>query len=578
MTQVMNALQTWPMLWLLVLAGVMAGIVLCALFMNYRLATARAQAVGLQDQLAERDRQREEAQQRYEQLQTHYQELDALKDGLSNQLAAAHSDAMHAQQQNDRQAERLAQLEAQLRELETARHTLEKQHISLQADYAYKAQSLEAMRAQFETSREQLGTEFRNLATRIFEEKEQAFSRNSRQSIEGMLQPLREQIDRFQTRVNEVHDQSLQGHSMLRSQIGQLMEMGMKMTHDAQALARALKGDKKALGNWGEIQLESALEAAGLQKGTHFDTQVLFRSEDGRANYPDFIVFLPDGKKIVLDSKVSLISYEQAFNATEDQERQTFLDAHLRAVRAHIDQLAAKDYTALDGMKSPGFVLMFMPIEGAYIEALRHAQNIFQYGYERGVILVSHTTLMPILRTVSYLWMMADSNEQALAIGERATDVYNQVARVAEHLGKLGGTIGTLSTHYNAVVRSFAGNQGLTGKVDRFQSLSAKAVKTMPALNTVNTEVDVHRLAAVQAKTAGDDASKMTDYPQAPDTDRRDTAHASGAAEDLHQAGASSGNTQDSSGVADRVKKQDATSGGKESGSAGSSASQGNAG
>lgn len=497
MNDVLTALQTQPALWMLVVAGCVVGLVLCALFMNYRLATSRARAAGLQDLLIERDRLREEEQQRHEQLQLQYRELDEQKDNLAGQLAATRSDAVHIQQLNDRQNERLVQLESQLRELEAARNALEKQHVSLQADYAYKSQSLDAMRAQFDTSREQLSTEFRNLATRIFEEKEQTFSRNSRQSIESLLQPLREQIDRFQSRVNEVHDQSVQGHSMLRSQIGQLMDMGLKMTHDAQALARALKGDKKALGNWGEMQLESALEAAGLHKGTHFDTQVLFRSEDGRANYPDFIVFLPDGKKIVLDSKVSLISYEQAVNATEDEARQGFLDAHLQAVRTHIDQLSAKDYTALDGMNSPGFVLMFMPVEGAYIEALRHTRNIFQYGYERGVILVSHTTLMPILRTVSYLWMMADSNEQAQAIGERATDVYNQVARVAEHLGKLGGTIGTLSTHYNAVVRSFAGNQGLTGKVDRFQTLSAKAARSMPTLQPLNTEVDVHRLAGL---------------------------------------------------------------------------------
>ncbi|AFK64496.1 hypothetical protein TKWG_24735 [Advenella kashmirensis WT001] len=324
MNEVVAALQALPLLWVLVAAGAVAGALLCALFMNYRLATARARAAGLEDLLAERDRLQEQEQHRHEQLQMQYRELDTQKDELAAQLAAARSDVAHARQQNEQHSDRLTQFEAQVRELEAARNTLEKQHISLQADYAYKTQSLEAMRAQFDASREQLSTEFRNLATRIFEEKEQTFSRNSRQSIEGLLQPLREQIDRFQTRVNEVHDQSLQGHSMLRSQIGQLMDMGMKMTHDAQALARALKGDKKALGNWGEMQLESALEAAGLHKGAHFDTQVLFRSEDGRANYPDFIVFLPDGKNIVLDSKVSLVSYEQAVNANEETARQGF--------------------------------------------------------------------------------------------------------------------------------------------------------------------------------------------------------------------------------------------------------------
>ena len=498
MNEVVAALQTLPVLWMLVAAGAVAGVLLCALFMNYRLATARARAAGLEDMLAERDRLQAQEQQRHEQLQMQYRELDTQKDELAAQLAAARSDLTHARQQNDQYYDRLTQLETQSRELEAARNTLEKQHISLQADYAYKAQGLETMRTQFEASREQLGTEFRNLATRIFEEKEQAFSRNSRQSIEGLLQPLREQIDRFQTRVNEVHDQSLQGHSMLRSQIGQLMDMGMKMTHDAQALARALKGDKKALGNWGEMQLESALEAAGLHKGAHFETQVLFRSEDGRANYPDFIVFLPDGKKIVLDSKVSLVSYEQAVNATEEPARQACLDAHLRAVRAHIDQLAAKDYTALAGMKSPGFVLMFMPIEGAYIEALRHAQNVFQYGYERGVILVSHTTLMPILRTVANLWMIARSNEQARVLSDQAGGLYNQVALVAERLHRLGNTLGTVSNQYNQTVVAVAGQQGLYGKVNRFAELSAKANKTLPAIEPIHADLHVERLEGIR--------------------------------------------------------------------------------
>ncbi len=495
-----TALVSTPLLWGACALSAFIGAILCALFMNYRLATARAQAIGLAQLLEERDAARQLQEQRYEQLQQEHRALDALNDDLNQKMTVAQTELRHLEATLATQQAQQQTQDARTDELASAHAQLQKQYVALQSDCQYKEQSLEQMRQQFAESRSQLTTEFQNLATRIFEEKEQVFSQNSRQSLEGLLRPFREQIDRFQARVNEVHDQSLQGHSMLRSQIGQLMDMGLKMTRDADALARALKGDKKALGNWGEMQLESALESAGLIKGEHFDTQVLFRGDDGKANYPDFVVFLPDGKQIVLDSKVSLVAYEQAINEPQEDARRSHLDSHVRAVRAHIEQLSAKDYTALHGMKSPGFVLMFMPVEGAYIEALRHSRNLFQYGYERGVILVSHTTLMPILRTVSYLWMMADSNQKALEIGEKATDIYNQVARVAEHLNKLGGTIGTLTGHYNAVVRSFAGNQGLTGKVERFNTLSAKAAKTMPDIQPVHADVDLHRLESKEAK------------------------------------------------------------------------------
>jgi DNA recombination protein RmuC len=199
----------------------------------------------------------------------------------------------------------------------------------------------------------------------------------------------------------------------------------------------------------------------------------------------------------VLDSKVSLVDYDRAIAAESEAERHAALDAHVKAVKNHIDDLSGKDYSNLIGMHSPSFVLMFMPIEPAYIEAMKHNKELFNYGYQRNVIMVSYTTLMPILKTVANLWMVARSNEQAQELSNRAGDIYNQVVVVAERLERLGNTLGTASKHYNDTVTAVAGQQGLYGKVSRFNELSSKANKTMPSLEPVHKDFEVEKLALV---------------------------------------------------------------------------------
>ena len=479
------------------LAGGIFGILLCALFMYSRQAGSRARIAVLEQALNDRMASLELQAQQYDELQDDYRILDGRKEAMGNELAAALAEKNHLQALAGDLRQQLQIRESQQQTLQATLAGLEKKLATQQSEMQHKQQSLDELRQQFAQSKAQLAIEFQNLADRIFTEKEQAFSRHSQVSMESLLKPFREQIDRFQSRINEVHDQSVQGQSLLQSQIRQMFDVGMKMTQDADALARALKGDKKTLGNWGEMQLERALEMAGLVKGDHFQTQAHFRNEAGQSQLPDFVLYLPDGKHLVIDSKVSLNDYQKAVNATQDGVMQSSLDAHAKAVRNHIDQLSDKNYSNLQGMHSPGFVLMFMPVEAAYIEALRHPSNLFQYGYEKGVVLVSHTTLMPVLRTVSYLWMMARSNEQAAQIGDRAVDIYNQVTRVAEHLSRLGGTLNTVGTHYNAVVGSLAGRQGLIGKVERFNELSAKASRKMVEPEPIHPDFDVSRLDAL---------------------------------------------------------------------------------
>ena len=279
------------------------------------------------------------------------------------------------------------------------------------------------------------------------------------------------------------------------------------MSADAQNLSSALKGDKKLSGIWGELQLEQTLSLAGLVKGDHFLSQASFKAEQGQTRYPDFVVKLPDAKHLILDSKTSLVDYEKAVSANSDAERSAHLDAHVKAMRRHIDDLATKRYDQLVGIGSPDFVFMFVPIEAAYIEALKHKPDLFEYGVKRNVILVSHTSLLPILRTVSNLWLIARSNEQAHELGMRAAELHDQVVLVTERMRRMGDSLRQLNTHFSASVTAVAGQQGLHGKIKRFTELSAKATKELPELQTLESDVafDIQRL-----DTALEDQTAMT--------------------------------------------------------------------
>jgi DNA recombination protein RmuC len=343
-------------------------------------------------------------------------------------------------------------------------------------------------------TRENLKKEFENLANKIFEDKGKSFTTTSQASLEALLKPFREQITGFQTRINEVHSESLRGNTALEKEIQKVLEVGLEMNSQASNLTVALKGDKKAAGNWGEAQLERTLELAGLQAGDHYETQAAYRDDAGKRKLPDFVIKLPDSKNLVIDSKVSLIDYDRAIAADTDEQRIEALDAHARAVRNHIDDLSSKDYVNLPGIGSPDFVLMFMPIEPAYIEAMKHNKGLFNYGYKKGVVMVSHTTLMPILRTVANLWMVEQSNQEAKEISSRAGDIYNQVCLVADRLNKLGNTLKAANNHYNDTVKGLVGKQGLHGKVERFQLLSTRATKDMVALEPIHDEIENDRL------------------------------------------------------------------------------------
>lgn len=387
------------------------------------------------------------------------------------------------------------QQEARLREeLQEGKQALATEHAELKTSLQAREEHFAQQLQQLSENRQQLTREFENLANRIFAEKEQRFSQSSQAGIDSLLKPFREQIESFQRRVNEVHDATQQGNVRLNAEIGRVLEAGLQMSADASNLVAALKGDAQQRGAWGEAQLRRTLELGGLVEGDHFIEQGSFRDGEGRLKQTDFLICLPDDKHLVIDSKVTLNAYARLVEADSQEGRQQALAEHVRAVRRHIDDLAGKDYSGLPALNSPGLVLMFMPVEPAFIEALRHDPALYDYGYRKNIVLVSHTTLIPVLRTVSNLWMMEHSQQEAREISDRAGELYNQVCLVAERLQRLGNTLGSVSNHYNGVVTALAGQQGLQGKVERFARLSARVSRSMPELETRHLEFETGRL------------------------------------------------------------------------------------
>lgn len=456
-----------------------------------------AMAESSQSQQAQSQETIQALKQELQALKAEYQTLQNVSNELGKQASGSDEKAKLVEanyqdaisQRNDLQLkldvlrEQYQQLSAEQTELKT---TLE------QRDAHFKEQM-----AQFTETKQALTKEFENLASKIFEEKGKTFTDTSRASIDVMLKPFREQIESFQKRVNEVHDASLQGNTNLGAEIRKVLDIGLQMSKEANNLTSALKGDSQQRGAWGEAQLRRTLEMSGLIEDAHYEVQSAFKDAEGKQKQTDYLIKLPDGKHIIIDSKVALNAYDRAVGAETPEEYQLAMAEHVKAVRKHIDDLASKDYTNLIGMRSPNFVLMFMPIEPAYIEALKSNKDLFEYGYKKGIVLVSHTTLIPILRTVSNLWMIERSNAEAKDISEKAGEIFNQVCIVAERLDQLGGSLKTASTHYNNTVKALAGQQGLYGKVERFNKLSAKVSRSLPKLEAKHLDFETERLTLI---------------------------------------------------------------------------------
>lgn len=443
-------------------------------------------------------------QQQQEQTVEQYNALLQKSESLTEQYQLALQEKIRSQtekqgvesllQEKNRQQQELEQLNLSAQQQITQ---LSQQLAALRTSLAEKETHFAEQQQLLENNKKQLTLEFQQLANQILEEKSRSFSQSNQIALDSLLKPFKEQIESFQKRVNEVHSETVKGNASLEAELKKVLEIGLNMSKEANNLTTALKGQKKTLGNWGEMQLENALQSAGLVANEHYVAQAHFKDNEGNHRYPDFLIKLPDNKHIVIDCKVSLVAYEQAVSATDEAQIQLHLKEHIQAIRQHIKSLSEKDYSHLEGIQSPDFVLMFIPIEPAYIEALKQDPTLFNNAYEKNVILVSYTTLMPILRTVASLWRIEKGNREAREISEKAGDIYNQVCVVAERLQKLGNGLNSVVKQYNDSVTSLSGQRGLYGKVERFQTLSNKVSKQLPQMEPLTADVEIERLNAI---------------------------------------------------------------------------------
>ena len=375
-------------------------------------------------------------------------------------------------------------------------------------------QSLSEQRRALRETRDAARLEFENLANRIFEARGQQFSERQSALLSASIKPLGDLIERFQTRVNEVHRETVAGQAGLGEQLRTLQQASLQMGEQADSLARALKGEKKTAGNWGELQLERALQLAGLEPGIHYEGQVSMRSGDGQRQVPDFIVNLPDDKHLVLDSKVSLVDYERAVAAGDDEEqRSAALQAHVKATRRHIDELSSKDYAALPGLDSPSLVFLFMPIEAAFMEALRFDGELIEYGQRRNIVLTSPNTLLPMLRTVANLWIAYQSDREARALSDAAGEIFNKTALLSQRLDELGKTLSTAIGKYNHTVTAIVGRQGLHSRIERFRKVAANARGELPQPMTLEARAEHDRLVSAAQGSDNEQALSEASFP-----------------------------------------------------------------
>ena len=329
------------------------------------------------------------------------------------------------------------------------------------------------------TIQEKFTKEFENLANKILEEKSTKFTEQNKLNITSILNPLKEKIEGFEKKVSESQKESIGMHSALKEQLNNLKDLNLQMSKEAINLTKALKGDSKAQGDWGETQLEILLEKANLAKDIHFTTQGGYRDEDGRLKKPDFIINLPDKRHLIVDSKVSLTNYEAYFNADDEEQQKFHLKKHIESIRKHIRELSEKKYESLYEINAPDYVLMFVPIEPAYLLALNNNNSLYLEALDKNVVMVSTSTLLATLSTVSSMWRQENQKNNVLEIANQAGRLYDQFVNLTDDLIKVGTQLKTVQGSYDTSMKKLTGKGNLVKKVEKIRELGAKTTKIM---------------------------------------------------------------------------------------------------
>ena len=378
------------------------------------------------------------------------------------------------------QGAELQAVRAQNQELQQARDQKGQELVRREAEIANLREKLEEQKRQLEELQQTFAKEFENLANKILEEKSVKFTEQNQKNIKSILQPLQERIQLFEQKVDLTHKESIRQNATLREQLQNLQNQNLRITQEAENLTRALKGDSKMQGNWGELVLERVLEKSGLERDREYSVQQSFTREDGSRVMPDVIIHLPNGNKMVVDSKVSLTDYERYVNA-EETHRETFLKEHVNSLRRHVEQLSAKKYEDLYEMESPDFVLMFVPIETAFSIAINYDNDLYNKAFERNIVIVTPSTLLATLRTIDSMWSNEKQRRNAVEIARQAGALYDKFEGFVGDLTRVGKKMDEAKDEYRGAMNKLVEGRGnILTSIEKLKKMGAKAKKSIP--------------------------------------------------------------------------------------------------
>jgi DNA recombination protein RmuC len=376
-------------------------------------------------------------------------------------------------------------MQLKLVDLEDEKNDLRMEYALLHAKNIQDEKSAREKIQLLKEAKDQLSQEFSLLSNKIFEEKSKHFSVSNKEQLELLLKPFREQITSFSLQAKEQFNAQSKDTHLLKDELMRLKQMNDKLSEDAVNLTKALKGENKTQGNWGEIVLENILEQSGLRKGEQYELQATLKSQEGKTYRPDVIIHLPRERDIIIDSKVSLLAYERFVNATDEVFKKKALKEHIASISTHIKELSEKKYEKLEGVKSLDFVLLFMPIEGAFLLALEKDGNFFKQAYEQNILVVSPSTLLVTLRTIEHIWRTQHQEEHAKRIADEGEAMLHKLALFVDEMKKIGTQIDNTKKSYDvAMGRLSTGNGNIIKRAENMQELGVKLRKPIAIEST----------------------------------------------------------------------------------------------
>ncbi|HOZ75659.1 MAG TPA: DNA recombination protein RmuC [Flavobacterium sp.] len=392
-------------------------------------------------------------------------------------------DSLRQQMTNDRQSfeKQLQSAHAEKENIRAEKDSLAIQLTKSEVDFENLRERNVEQKQEVEKLQEKFTKEFENLANKILEEKTSKFTQQNKENLQNILSPLQDKIQLFEKKVEDTHKESIDYHAALRQQIVGLKEMNEQMSKETLNLTKALKGDSKMQGNWGELVLERVLEKSGLEKDREYHVQQSHTNEEGQRVFPDVVINLPDGKKMVVDSKVSLTGYEKYINEEDEALKNTYLKEHVNSIRRHVDQLGEKNYHDLYQIESPDFVLLFIPIEPAFAIALNEDTALYNKAFERNIVIVTPSTLLATLRTIDSMWANQKQQENAFEIARQAGALYDKFHGLLTDLISVGKKIDDAKLGYSDAMNKLADGKGnLITSVEKLKKMGAKAKKSLP--------------------------------------------------------------------------------------------------